>query len=367
MTPPEPARADECTEPAPAGDLSARPAPASAPGRQRARRQRPGRQRRRSRTRRRCSTGGSASGWPTRTGATRRSRWSVTRWSPARGGPSAGARGAGSCGSRGRRWPGWSTSWAVVDQRGRASTEVDPANPRRVDTAFGPKSVLELPGYEQPWWLTAPAVAGGYDTLLVRGETADALPVTVWSPEGTSRQDRLPLLLVQDGPEYDALASLTRYCAALIASGELPAHRVALLDAGAAQRVVLRLAAVPAHPDGRRPHPPAPRLRCRRPGRGHGRQPRRPDGAAGRPARRGRGRRGLQPVRLVLPGGPRRPARVGRRVPPLPPDRPAGPGGPRHPAPRAPAADRPHLWAARGERAPTTPRWRPRSAGPGTP
>ena len=49
---------------------------------------------------------------------------------------------------------------AVVDQRGRASTEVDPANPRRVETAFGPKSVLELPGYEQPWWLTAPAVAG---------------------------------------------------------------------------------------------------------------------------------------------------------------------------------------------------------------
>jgi enterochelin esterase family protein len=118
----------------------------------------------------------------------------------------------------------------VVDQRGRTSTEVDPANPQRVDTAFGPKSVLELPGYEPPWWLTAPAVAGGYDTLLVRGETADALPVTVWSPEGTSRRDPLPLLLVQDGPEYDALASLTRYCAALIASGELPAHRVALLE-----------------------------------------------------------------------------------------------------------------------------------------
>ena len=118
----------------------------------------------------------------------------------------------------------------VVDQHGRASTEVDPANPRRVDTAFGQKSVLELPGYEQPWWLTAPAVAGGYDALVVRGETSDALPVTVWAPEGTSARDRLPLLLVQDGPEYDVLASLTRYCAALIASGDLPAHRVALLE-----------------------------------------------------------------------------------------------------------------------------------------
>ena len=37
---------------------------------------------------------------------------------------------------------------------------LDPANPSRVRTAFGDRSVLELPGYTPPWWLAAPAVPG---------------------------------------------------------------------------------------------------------------------------------------------------------------------------------------------------------------
>ena len=65
---------------------------------------------------------------------------------------------------------------------------------------------------------------------MVRGETTDALPVTVWSPGGTSAREPLPLLLVQDGPEYDVLASLSRYSGALIAAGTLPPHRLALLE-----------------------------------------------------------------------------------------------------------------------------------------
>ena len=54
--------------------------------------------------------------------------------------------------------------------------------------------------------------------------------MTVWSPEGTSAREPLPLLLVQDGPEYDVLASLSRYSGALIAAGTLPPHRLALLE-----------------------------------------------------------------------------------------------------------------------------------------
>src|SRR5947208_2505550 len=42
----------------------------------------------------------------------------------------------------------------------------------------------------------------------------------------------LRLLLAHDGPEYDTLASLTRFSAAQIAAGELPPHRVALLAPG---------------------------------------------------------------------------------------------------------------------------------------
>ncbi len=36
----------------------------------------------------------------------------------------------------------------------------DPGNPRQVEGAFGPKSVLEFPGYTPPRWLAAPADQG---------------------------------------------------------------------------------------------------------------------------------------------------------------------------------------------------------------
>ena len=193
-------------------------------------------------------------------------------------------------------------------------------------------------------------MAGGYDTLLVRGETADALPVTVWSPEGTSRQDPLPLLLVQDGPEYDALASLTRYCAALIASGELPAHRVALLEP------VQRNAWYSGSPQYLRTQMGAGLTRLRS-----------DYGVDGPVAVMGASLGGLTALLAGLRAG----GEVGavfsqsgsffqvvhdgrhESVAAFPHYRRIVqhvPGGPRHPAPRAPAADRPHLWAARGER-----------------
>ena len=43
---------------------------------------------------------------------------------------------------------------------GTSRAIVDPANPRQVAGAFGPKSVLEFPGYSPPAWLAAPAAAG---------------------------------------------------------------------------------------------------------------------------------------------------------------------------------------------------------------
>lgn len=61
------------------------------------------------------------------------------------------------------------------------------------------------------------------------GETAAALPVTVWAPDGCTDRDALPLLAVHDGPEYDRYAAITRFSAAQTAAGVLPAHRVALV------------------------------------------------------------------------------------------------------------------------------------------
>ncbi len=105
---------------------------------------------------------------------------------------------------------------------------LDPGNPTTVSTAFGDRSVVELPGYAAPWWLSAPVVAGRLDPLAVAGETADDVPVTIWSPESLDPGTPAPLLLVHDGPEYDLLAGLTTYSAALVAAGTLPPHRVAL-------------------------------------------------------------------------------------------------------------------------------------------
>jgi enterochelin esterase-like enzyme len=119
--------------------------------------------------------------------------------------------------------------FAVTGRDGGSELICDPANPLRVATAFGDRSVLELPGYQPPWWLAAPGVAGRRQTLRVPGETEEPVPVTVWSPRESRRSDRLPLLVVHDGDEYDRLAGITRYSAALVAAGRLPAHRVALL------------------------------------------------------------------------------------------------------------------------------------------
>jgi enterochelin esterase family protein len=114
-----------------------------------------------------------------------------------------------------------------TEDGGAAELILDPDNPLTVETAFGSRSVMEMPGYAVPSWLSAPSVPGVLTSMALEGETVDDVPVTVWAPEGSQGQ-ALPLLLVHDGPEYDQLASITQYSGAKIAAGELPPHRVAL-------------------------------------------------------------------------------------------------------------------------------------------
>lgn len=88
-----------------------------------------------------------------------------------------------------------------------------------------------MPRHRPPAWLGAPAAAGRFDELSVRGRGLGAsVGIRVWSPADAGERP-LRLLLVHDGPEYDELASLTRYCAVQIAAGALPPFRVALLAA----------------------------------------------------------------------------------------------------------------------------------------
>jgi len=122
---------------------------------------------------------------------------------------------------------------ALRHRDGRREEVCAPGNPRRARGAFGDKSVAELPGYAPPAWLAAPTVEGGYVELSVpaRGLPVD-VGVRLWSPVEVAATEPLPLLVVHDGPEYDRLAAVTTFAAAMIRSGQVPVHRVALVAPG---------------------------------------------------------------------------------------------------------------------------------------
>jgi enterochelin esterase-like enzyme len=115
----------------------------------------------------------------------------------------------------------------LVGTDGAGEVVCDPGNPQRAPGAFGEKSVLSAPGYRPPAWLEEPGVPATVGTLSVR-VLGRPLEIGVWSPG----DGQLPLLVAHDGPEYDALAGLTRYAAAMIERGALPPFRVALLPPG---------------------------------------------------------------------------------------------------------------------------------------
>jgi enterochelin esterase family protein len=121
----------------------------------------------------------------------------------------------------------------LLHRDGGREEACDPGNPERAPGAFGEKSVLLLPGYAPPRWLRAAVVPGRTQELTVRGRgLGAAVRMRIWSPADADPREPLPLLIAHDGPEYDALASLTRFAAAGIRAGALPRHRVVLLAPG---------------------------------------------------------------------------------------------------------------------------------------
>jgi enterochelin esterase family protein len=109
------------------------------------------------------------------------------------------------------------------------TTEVvcDPGNPCRAPGVFGDKSVVVGARYQPPAWLDGRAVEGASQHVGIRVRGRD-LEVAIWSPS----EGELPLLVAHDGPEYAALAGLTRYAGAMIERGAARPFRVALLPPG---------------------------------------------------------------------------------------------------------------------------------------
>lgn len=109
---------------------------------------------------------------------------------------------------------------------------LDPANPCRADGPFGVKSVVEMPGYRPPRWL----VDGSSDDPPVRvlripsRRLRRRMLVQVWTSPGGASDHPLPLLLVNDGPEYARFSELLRFLSSAEREGRLPPHHVALLQ-----------------------------------------------------------------------------------------------------------------------------------------
>jgi enterochelin esterase-like enzyme len=119
---------------------------------------------------------------------------------------------------------------------GRTDIVCDPANPQRASGGFGDKSVVELPGYRRPAWVDRPGLGGIWRELTVPSSALRAeLPLRIWSPAADDvdgRADRRThgILLAHDGGEYERLAGIVQYSAAMIGSGALPPHHLVLLS-----------------------------------------------------------------------------------------------------------------------------------------
>ncbi|HEX6701686.1 MAG TPA: hypothetical protein VF101_13240 [Gaiellaceae bacterium] len=119
----------------------------------------------------------------------------------------------------------------LTDASGSVELVPDPTNPLRAPGPFGDKSVVELPGYEAPAWLAdEESPPGELEPLDLRTRRVGRVRGLLWSAHDTDPREPLPLLVVHDGPEYAEYSELLRLLDHLVAFGEVPAHRAALLQ-----------------------------------------------------------------------------------------------------------------------------------------
>jgi enterochelin esterase family protein len=120
--------------------------------------------------------------------------------------------------------------FVLAGRDGSMDVVCDSANPERVKTAFGERSVVLLPGYAPPAWLHSDAPTGSTADLEHHDRDLGTLPIRIWSPAGLAPADPAPLLVVHDGPEYVELAALSTYAAAMVEEQTLPPFRLALMQ-----------------------------------------------------------------------------------------------------------------------------------------
>ncbi len=117
----------------------------------------------------------------------------------------------------------------LTQRDGHVEVIPDPDNPQRVANAFGERSVAQRPDYVEPSWLHVAGAYGAWRELTIPVRSLDAhLWARIWSPPDETDL----VLLAHDGPEYDQLAGISRYSAAVIGDGRIPSHHLVLLAPG---------------------------------------------------------------------------------------------------------------------------------------
>lgn len=119
---------------------------------------------------------------------------------------------------------------------GRVESGPDPANPGRTPGPFGEKSVVELPGYRPPNWLHDAArtelANPPREVFLPSKKLRREVRALLWTSAGAAHDDRLPLLVAHDGPEYAEFSELLAYLDVATATRRLPPMHAALLAPG---------------------------------------------------------------------------------------------------------------------------------------
>ncbi len=109
----------------------------------------------------------------------------------------------------------------LIDRRGHSEWVLDATNPRRASGPWGDKSVWEAPEYERPTWLDAKPVGSSEATMISSRILRTSLHAILWAHPNAN--ERSPLLVVHDGPEY------AEHSALLTLLGQLPPLRAVLL------------------------------------------------------------------------------------------------------------------------------------------
>jgi enterochelin esterase family protein len=116
-----------------------------------------------------------------------------------------------------------------VTADGAVELLLDPEAPQ-ASGPWGAKSVLELDAYRRPEWLDADVAAGAVEPLAIPSARLRAdVTGLLWRPDDTDPDEPLPLLVAHDGPEYAEHSALLEYLTWIVAAGEAPPFRAALL------------------------------------------------------------------------------------------------------------------------------------------